>query len=213
WAQAVKEGRGNSNSWFLLCAGSVPIVLFTAVALWMPTGGHYHWQAPGYLLLFPLLGRLVVDKLEAGDGFTRRWLVGSAAAMLLIAGAIGSEAATGWAHQLLANSIRVGADATLKGLEWKELRPALASRGLLQRQRLFVATAHRTEVGKVDVEIGGSLPVVCLCPDPRDIAFGWKMADFAGWDALIIGTDVHLADPRRENGGHFRSIEPLENVA
>src|SRR6266705_3664291 len=181
--QAVRVGRADPRSWLILCVASVPIVLFTSVALWMPTGGHYHWQAPGYLMLFPLLGRLVIDKLEAGDVFARRWWVDSAAAMLLIAGAIGSEAATGWAHQLLANSIRVGADATLKGLEWKELRPALASRGLLQRQRLFVATAHRTEVGKVDVEIGGSLPVVCLCPDPRDIAFGWKMADFAGWDA------------------------------
>jgi hypothetical protein len=77
---------------------------------------------------------------------------------------------------------------------------------------LFVATAHRLEVGKVDLEIGKFLPVVCMCEDPRSIAFGWNLASFSGWDALIIGTDFYLPDVQRTYGAYFHDIERLNDV-
>ncbi len=210
--RAIRDGRANSTSWFVLCIASVPIVLFTAIPLWARTGGHYHWQAPGYLILFPLLGSLVAEKLEAGHIATLRWLSLSIAALFVVIAVIGTEAATGWAHMLLKNSLGPGRDFTLSGLEWKELRAAIAERHLLDKQRLFVVTAHRVEIGKVDLEIGKFLPVVCLCPDPRNIAFGWNLGNFLGWDALIIGTDVHIPDVLQAYGSYFRNIEPLDNV-
>ena len=210
--RAIRDGRADSKSWFLLCIASVPIVLFTAIPLWAQTRGHYHWQAPGYLFLFPLLARFVAEKLEFGHAPTLRWLWLSIAAPLIIIAVIGTEAATGWAHMLLKNSLQPGRDFTVSGLEWKELRTAIAERHLLDKQRLFVVTAHRVEVGKVDLEIGKFLPVVCLCPDPRNIAFGWKLDNFLTWDALIIGTDVYIPDALRAYGSHFRKIEPLDNV-
>ena len=73
-APAVREDRADSKSWLILCVAFVPIVLFTLVALWMKTGGHYHWQAPGYLMLFPLLAKLLVRKVENGDILSKRWL-------------------------------------------------------------------------------------------------------------------------------------------
>ena len=208
---ALRVGRAESKSWFLLCLAGVPIVLFTAVALWVPTGGHYHWQAPGYLMLFALLGKVAAQKLGNGDAAARRWLFASVAAMFVIVGAMGAEAETGWVERLL--SARAGAGAALKGLEWKELRPAMAARGLLGKPRLFVVTSHRVEIGKVDLELGRFLPVVCLCPDPRDAAFGWDVRQFAGWDALIVGTPEHIRDVAREYGGYFRTIQPLDPVA
>jgi hypothetical protein len=73
-APAVREDRADSKSWLILCVAFVPIVLFTLVALWMKTGGHYHWQAAGYLMLFPLLAKLLVRKVENGDILSKRWL-------------------------------------------------------------------------------------------------------------------------------------------
>jgi hypothetical protein len=210
--QGLGEGRADSKSWLLLCIACVPIVLFTLVALWVPTGGHYHWQAPGYLMLFPLLGRFVAHKLENSDILAKRWLLASTAAIFLIVGVIGAEAGTGWAHLLLRHSYRPGNDPTLKGLEWTELRTAAAARGLLEKPRLFVVTSHRVEIGKVDVELGKYLPVVCLCPDPRDTAFGWDPRKFSGWDALIVGTQEHIPDVQREYGRYFRTIEALDEV-
>jgi hypothetical protein len=209
-AHAVREGRANSKSWLILCVAFVPIVLFTLVALWMPTAGHYHWQAGGYLMLFPLLAKLLVRKLENGDILSKRWLFASTTAIFLIIGVIGIEAGTGWVHLLLGRHPSRADDLTLKGLEWKELRPAIARRGLLEKAQLFVVTSHRVEIGKIDVELGKNLPVVCLCPDPRDAA--WDSRKFAGWDALIIGTQEHIPDVQLEYGTYFRRIDALDDV-
>ena len=71
-------------------------------------------------------------------------------------------------------------------------------------------TSHRVEIGKIDVELGKNLPVVCLCPDPRDAA--WDSRKFAGWDALIIGTQEHIPDVHRQYGKHFRRIDAIDEV-
>ena len=210
--RAIRDGRTNLKSWFVLCVAFVPIVLFTAIPLWARTDGHYHWQAPGYLILFPLLASFAVEKLQVSYASTLRWLALSTLALFTIIGVIGTEAATGWTHMLLKGSLRPGRDFTLGGLEWKELRTALAERHFLDKRRLFVATGHRAEIGKVDLEIGKFLPVVCLCPDPRNIAFGWNLDNFLSWDALIIGTDVYIPNVLQDYGRYFRQIEPLDNV-
>jgi hypothetical protein len=136
----------------------------------------------------------------------------STAALLVVIAAIGTEAATGWAHMLLKNSLRPTRDFTLSGLEWKELRTAIGERHLLDERRLFVVTAHRAEIGKVDLELGKFLPVVCMCGDPRNIAFGWNLDDFLAWDALIIGTDLRIPNVMEAYGSYFRTIDPLDNV-
>jgi hypothetical protein len=84
---------------------------------------------------------------------------------------------------------------------------------LLKKSGLFVVTSHRVEIGKVDIELGGSLPVVCLCPDPRDAAFGWDPGQFSGWDALIIGTQQYIPDVQQQYGQYFRTIQSLDEVA
>jgi hypothetical protein len=186
-------------------------LFFTTIPLLTRTHGHYHWQAIGYLFLFPLLARYVVEGLQVRHALTVKWLSLSIVAPFLIIAVIGIEAATGWAHASLKN-LHLKRDFTLETLEWKGLRAALAERQLLNRSRLFVATAHRIEVGKVDLEIGKYLPVVCMCEDPRSIAFGWNLASFSGWDALIIGTDSYIPDVQRTYGGYFHSIERLVDV-
>jgi hypothetical protein len=209
--QPARDGRTDSRSWLVLCIACVPILLFTLIALWVSPGGHYHWQAPGYLMLFPLLGKFVAQKLESGDVHAKRWLGASIATMFLIIGIISANDVTGWS-KLLTRDSSVGQNLTLKGLEWKELRSAVAARGLLEKSRLFVVTSHRLEIGKVDMELGGSLPVTCLCPDPRNVAFGWDPSQFSGWDALIIGTRQHIPDVQQQYGKYFRTIEPLDEV-
>ena len=107
-AQAARDGRANSRSWLVLCIACVPISLFTLVALWVPPGGHYHWQAPGYLMLFPILGKFVAQKLRSGDIHAKRWLGASIAIMFLIIGIISAEPVTGWAGLLVRYSPRAG---------------------------------------------------------------------------------------------------------
>jgi hypothetical protein len=130
--------------------------------------------------------------------------------------ALSTQAATGWMRYLipdeLADHIDTGKNPTREILDWAELRPAVAQAGLLDRERLFVVTPQWHQAGKVDVQLGDRLPVVCLCTDPRNIAFGHDPGDFAGWDALIVGSDHYLPDAVAMYGAYFRSIEPLPPV-
>ena len=80
-ARAGRTGRARPDTWLLLCCGGPAILLSAAAALWSARPVPFHWAAPGYLMLFPLLGDLVV-RLEPG----RRRLVsaGAAATGLLV---------------------------------------------------------------------------------------------------------------------------------
>jgi hypothetical protein len=210
---AVKNGPREAEPWFFAVLGGTTIAVFTVIGLWVSVGGRFHWQAPGFLLLFPLLGRLVVQKLGRDDAMTRRWLLASTAIMVLFVAVVGTHAATGWIRTLVPprGDGRTG-DPTLKGLTFDGVRAAVAARGLLDKPRLFVVSADRNDVGKVDLELGKFLPVLCLCADPRNMAFGWNPDDFIGQDALIVGAEGYVGDAQNIYGSYFRKIEFLADV-
>ena len=71
--RALRAGPRDERRWFLLSLATGPIVGFTLVAL-KGDVGLPHWQAPGWLFVFPLLGAAVAERLAAGHAGTRRWL-------------------------------------------------------------------------------------------------------------------------------------------
>ena len=216
YARALRVGPRDPRTWFLCCLAIVPIILFTAAAVWAPLGWHFHWQAPGYLFLFPLLGKGVAQEMEKGNRGTRAWLMVSASILLLAVGLLGSQAASGWMTGLLASRAHpkpyYATNPTREVLEWRAMRGALDQRGLLAQGRLFVVTGKWFEAGHADVAIGDRLPVVCLSDDPRNIAFGWDDRRFAGWDALIVVPSNSRQDPFKDYGDYFRSITPLPDI-
>src|SRR5262249_53736823 len=66
--------------WLLVCLVVPPIVFFTAISLW----SHilYHWAAPGYLMLIPLLGNEIVRRWPASRA-TRRAVSATGAVVVL----------------------------------------------------------------------------------------------------------------------------------
>jgi hypothetical protein len=96
FARALGVGPRDPRTWLLCCLAIVPIIVFTAAALWAPLGWHFHWQAPGYLYLFPLLGKTVAEGIERGRKATRNWLIASAGILVLFVSLVASQAATGW---------------------------------------------------------------------------------------------------------------------
>jgi hypothetical protein len=212
----LRAGPRDPKSWFLVCLAFIPILVFTAAAVWAPLGYHFHWQAPGYLFVFPLLGKLVAEQIDEGRKAPRFWMWVAGISLIVAVVALGTQARTGWMGRLVPASLVAkvpeARNPTRELLTWAELRPALAARGLLDRPKLFAVAPQWHQAGKVDSQIGDRLPVVCLCSDPRNIAFGWNPDDFHGWDALIIGPPDYLRDVQKAYGPYFRSIEPLPPV-
>ena len=157
---ALRAGRGAERSWYCLCLALPAIALFTIVPLW-GSRGLPHWQMPGWLLLYPVLGAYLAR--AAVTGWPRRWAITSAAALVGLIFIIVGHAATGlgrvWFPGLLAK------DPTLEALEWTPLRHELQARGLLDRPELFVVVPHWITAGKIDHALGDALPVVVFGQD------------------------------------------------
>lgn len=213
---ALRRGRADSGGWLLVCVAILPVLVFTAAALWSPVGWLFHWQAPGYLMLFPLLGAATARWAVRAPGAVNLWLGGSAAVTIALVAVLSTQAATGWLRDVVPAGLTKGlsgaVDPTLEGHAWPELRDALAEQGFLDRDQTFAVTAMWPVTGKVDVEIGAAMPVVCLCEDPQNIAFGWDHTGFAGWDAIIVDAFDHLDDPAAAYAPYFDSIEPIGPV-
>jgi hypothetical protein len=214
--KGLKAGPREAKTWFLCCLAIVPIILFTAAALWAPLGYHFHWQGPGYLYLFPLLGKAVSERMERGDKGVRNYLIASAALLIFVVGLLASQAETGWMHGLMArftpNKPYYAANVTRETLDWGPLRAGLRQRGLLDAPRTFMVTGKWYESGHADSAVGDKLPVVCLCDDARNIAFAWDERKFQGWDAVIVVPSNSKQDAIKDYSPYFRSIVPAGDV-
>jgi hypothetical protein len=214
--RALRRGPGEANGWLLCCTAILPVIVFTAASLWAPLGWHFHWQAPGYLMLFPLLGAATVRWVESHRHGIGAWLLGSALVTAAVMLVLATQSSTGWLRIFVPDSLWPSlegiSDPTLEGLDWNALRDRVSEEGWLDADRLFVVAPQWHVAGKVDVQLGRDLPVVCLCEDPRNIAFGWDHKDFAGWDALIVIPPGYVPDPEGTYGPYFASLQPLEPV-
>jgi hypothetical protein len=210
-ARAVLRGPADERRWLLACLAVGPIVLFT-VLTWTGTRAFPHWTAPGYLMLFPLLGSQVAVAFESGRRSTRTWLVATAASLVVLLGGVMTLAYLPWPPFSLLQS-KTLEDPLLNALDWSNLEAELEARGLLGRPHLFVAATRWDEAGKVDYALHGKMPVLCLARDPHGYGILTRPKAHIGEDALIIGRALLPHRIQRIYGSYFESIEELPPIA
>jgi 4-amino-4-deoxy-L-arabinose transferase-like glycosyltransferase len=209
-------GPRDAPRWLLCCLAVGPIAVFTLISL----GGNPglpHWPAPGYLLLFPLLGDAIAryESRGARQGtIARHALIAAAGMFVVLVGVAASDVVTGWAARA-APSLFARGDPSLEAVDWTELRPELTRRGLVAGAEQIVAATHWIDAAKIGYALGPSVPVLCLCDDPRGFQFAYPLQNFVGRDALILvrmkpGEQLSRVTPRLS--GSFRSIDPVDTV-
>jgi 4-amino-4-deoxy-L-arabinose transferase-like glycosyltransferase len=201
---ALRRGPAFWRDWLLAWLALPPIVAFAAISAWSSQRVLYHWAAPGYLMLFPLLGVWVARHLD--NRHLRRTITGTAAALLIIVAFVAVQVRTDWLHPLIAEYVH-GADPDLQGIDWTSLREDLAARGLL-RPGLVVGATNWRDAGKIAYALGPDVTVICLNTDARQFRFGTTPADIIGQDVLILAPE-HADRVVAEYAGIFASIEPL----
>lgn len=208
--RAFIEGPAQARQWLLAWLAIGPIVLFTLVAV-IGTRTLPHWAAPGYLMLFPLLGRQVADALETGQRRTRPWLIVSAISIAVLVGGAMVLAQLPWPPipQLKGTRLK---DPVLAALDWTNLERELQSRGYLDRPNLFVAATGWQDAGKIDYALHGKLPVLCLSPKPHAYGILTKPEKHIGQNALIVGRHLTASRVKRVYGHSFQSITELSPV-
>ena len=218
WAAGIVLAKGprglfpkdtqSGFGWFLVMLGLPAILFFTAVAAWHDTQYHFHWQAPGYMMLFVLLGAWA----DAAWARHRRWLIAWLAISTLLSYAlliaVTTHTATGWARNVLPNGQTIE-DPTEGAIEWRELGAWFDESGIADANA-FVAGLHWTRCGQIDTPLAGRLPLACLSDDPRNIAFNIDLEDMVGRDAYIV---VRYGNPETVEAAYGQFFDKMETVA
>lgn len=199
------------EKWLLVCIASGPLLIFTLVNLW-GTEGLPHWQAPGYLFLFPLLGQTMA--LNIDRSLSRKvWLGISCAAYIAIVIVLASHTATGWLKNVIPNAFVKG-DASVQALNWDD---AVKDINLINAdykpKNMFIITRSWIDAGKIDYAANGLYQVLCLSKQPHQYPFIYNQNNFVGRDALIIGRKSVMADIQEELGPYFLSLRRVKNIS
>ncbi len=206
---ALRRGPAQWRHWLLAWLALPPIVLFATISLWSSQRVLFHWAAPGYLMLFPLLGEWIAR--HVGNGHVRRTLIGTGAALVVIVAFVSVQLRTDWLHPVIA-AFAHGRDPDIEGIDWTSLRTGLAARGLLDRPGLVVGATNWRDAGKIAYALGPDAKLVVLNADAREFGFGLTPRDVIGQDVLILAVE-HADRVPADYGSVFASIEPLKPLA
>jgi len=206
--RALRAGPAAQRSWYCLCLALPAVVLFSLVPLWGRIGLP-HWQMPGWLFAYPVLGNYGVRHFAPA----RRLVFSVASAVLVVVlGALAAgEAATGYGR-IVAPKLFAAGDPTLDALEWSQLPRELEARQLL-RPGTFVITTSWISAGKIAQALHDEVPVVVFGNNPRQFGFRYEPRDFLGRDALLIAPADSLSGVADGLRPYFASLSEVEPIA
>lgn len=203
--RAARSGPSDARRWFLLSIAAGPIVLFTLVSLGGDVGLP-HWQAPGWLFVFPMLGAGVAERVVAGSRVAWRWMLVSTWTYVVLVVVLTSHASVGWLARVIPSAFAHG-DPSGDLVTWSGLKPALARAGF-DPDRDFVAATSWIQAGKAALGAGRRATVLCLCADPHHFYYMHDDRDYLGRDAVIVHKERAGDDVRERFAPYFEAIEP-----
>ena len=204
---------------FIFWMAILPIVFFTVVTLWSDLQFHFHWQAPGYMMLFITLG-FGIDRCLNTEGkgkrLTRRWLNFSIFFTIITIGVLSLHMVTGFwtvygpkwvVHYFHGDNL----DPTIQGVDYTDINTRFEKEGWLQNPNIFTGSTRWWLTGKIDWALKGKKDIIVFDPDPRNLAFLVDPKTLIGKDAIIIG-DHHEPFIEANVKPFFDSITQLPDV-
>lgn len=189
---------------FLALLAIVPIMLFSVVAFWSSRKILYHWAAPGYLMLFPLLGDWAA---RLADRARARIAAGAiAAGGLLAVAALFIVIQLNAAPFRLNHLFRPGHSPVLQAIDWTSFRTALAQRGDLGRPHVAVAALRWYDAGKIAYALGAGTRVTVFEGNPHEFGITTPPQSLIGDDILIAAMPGDQAAIMRHYAPIFRAM-------
>jgi hypothetical protein len=201
---------GRDERFWLLMALALPSVLVFTLTPAFGNLGLPHWAMPGWFFIMPLAGLHLARLAAQGDKpvhWSRKAAIGSVAVLALLA----SHAATGWLARIVPGLPRN--DPTLETFGWDQLRDALPAAGLGDLSGRFVVADSWQNAGRIDVALGGAVPVLPGTADPRHFAFIIDQSRLLGRDAVIIVRARREGQMRTALADRFASLGPSVPLA
>jgi hypothetical protein len=207
FVQALAKGPTEWRTWLLCCLAIPPILVFALIAGWSGQRVLFHWAAPGYLMLFPLLGNAVACRMH--QVAVRRAVAGTV--IFVIAGmtVVATQVRFDWLWPVLAAT--TASDPDIEAVDWTSLRRQLTARDLL-RPGLVVGAPNWRDAGKIAYALGPNVTTLCLNQDARQFGIIWPLSRFVGTDVLIL-SPAHGDRVPVELRGAFDAIERLPDAS
>lgn len=199
----------------------LPIVFFTVVTLWADLQYHFHWQAPGYMMLFMPLGFAIDKALNGADErrkrLTRRWLNFSICFTVITITVLGLHLVTGfwqsYGPKWVASLGGAKIDPTIQGVDYDDIMTRFKKEGWIKNDKIFAGSTRWWLAGKVDWALKGKKDIVCFNRDPRNLAFLVDPKTLLGKDCVIIG-EAHGYEETvyKDATPFFDSITQLQDI-
>lgn len=199
--RGFRAGPQARPGWLLVWAGVIPVLLFAVVGLWSHTRILYHWAAPGYLMLFPLLGdwatrqsRRLLSNVALASGI----LLGAASLLIVLLTQLGLP-------PVLAHGFKPGKSPMLQAVDWtsigKTLPPGIAA----------IATQRWFDAGKIGYALRRdriATPVTVFGPEPHQFAITTPPSSLLGKTILVVAMPGTLAQTEDRFASDFASFKP-----
>jgi hypothetical protein len=199
----------------------LPIVFFTVITLWADLQYHFHWEAPGYMMLFIPLGFAIDKALNGNDQrrkrLTRRWINFSIYFTVITIAVVGTHLVTGfWQYYGPKWVVSLGGgkiDPTIQGVDYDDIMPRFEKEGWLKNPNVFAGSTRWWLAGKADWALKGKKDIVCFSSDPRNLAFLVDPKKLVGKDAVLIGeNNAYDETLDRDAKPFFDSIVQLADI-
>ncbi len=197
---ALRRGPAERRGWMLAMLGLIPILLFAIIGIWSSTRILYHWAAPGYLVLLPMLGHWA-----AGLRPRLRNSVASLSALLLAAAAlfIAAELRTGFLP--LEQAFPPGKSPLLQAVDWTSVAAELRQHG---DAGTAVAALRWYDAGKVGYALRGTAPVTVFGAEPHQFGISVPPARLLGKDVLLLAMPGDVSAITRRYAPYFKTLQP-----
>ena len=205
---------------FFFWLSVLPIVFFTIVTLWADLQYHFHWQAPGYMMLFIPLG-YAVDQALTNNGertrITKRWISFSTYFTVITISVLTLHMTTGfwqwYGPKWVVNHFHGDkVDPTIQGIDYDDIGTRFAKEGWTASPKLFAGSTRWWLTGKVDWALKGQKQVISFTNDPRNTAFLVDPKSVLGYDAVIVAQDQPQS-VKDDVAPYFDSVSQLPDIA
>lgn len=203
---ALRRGAADRRGWLLAMLAVIPIVLFALIGVWSSTRILYHWAAPGYLLLLPMLGNWAAGwRPVLRNGIARMSAVLLAGAALLIAAQIQYGVIPN-----LAQKSPPGKSPLLQAVDWTSVRHDFLAQ---YAPGTPVATLRWYDAGKIGYALGGLANVTVFGPEPHEFGISAPPASLIGRNVVLIAMPGDVSAIVKQYAPYFRTLEPAPSFS
>lgn len=211
------RNRHQNKVYELIAWLSLPtIMFFTIVTLWSDLVYHFHWQTPGYLMLFIPLGAWLDSKVEHyGTIFYRSVTAISLITLglfVLLVVHINTGFWTSYGPKWLALTFKQKNDPTIYCYSFDAVKEKFEEKGWLKDEKVFVGASIWWLSGLIDYSFKGEKDFMLITKEPRNYAFLLDPNKVLGKNCVLVSIENFMISNEDQVSPFFDKVELVDST-